>query len=84
MKRQLRTIKKRVWVNLHYPEFTSKANEILSSFTDYVALPLGTDSFMKHRDSWGCDKLIIYGWYWLGSADPVKRIVCRYYKPKNK
>lgn len=57
---------------------------IRRKFPDYVELPFYGGTFRDCPDSYGCDKLVIYAWYWRGSwSDPTKEIYKRLYKPKS-
>lgn len=56
---------------------------IRKKYPDYVELPYYCDTFRDCPESYGCDKIYVYGWYWRGSwCDPSKEIYTRLYKPK--
>lgn len=41
------------------------------------------DTFRDVPDSYNCDKLIVYGWYWRGAwSDPTKEVYARLYRPR--
>lgn len=57
-------------------------NLIDKKFPGYVEVKSLGGTFRDEPESYGCDKLIIYAWYWRGEwADPTKEIFARFYLP---
>lgn len=70
--------------NVRNDKFQEEYERIIAQHKDFIPLPLWCESFHDYPKSYGCDKLVIYGWYWRGEwADPTKEVVARFYRPKN-
>ncbi len=79
----IRTIGHRIgWANVHHQKVFDEYRNILDKFPDYVVIPMSTD-FRSFPQSHGCDKLIVYAWYWHGEwSAPGKGVFAILYKPK--
>ena len=80
-KRITRTIS--VMPNCDLKRARALANEISSQFPGFVEVDGLGYSYRDFPETRGCDKLIIYAWYWRGEwSQPTKEVFRMYYLPK--